>query len=346
MNRFNNQQAIQFIELTTDDFKSIRQSLEQLDLRLVAKHLQKEIFLFENNDISVIVNCEMEQFAKEHFQNHGASIVGMGLILDDAEKVINNAKISDYKTLSAADGPTGLKLPSIEGEGGILTYPFTDEQWYSVIKEEFDYEPNQTLSESNISHIDHIAINVTKGQLENWKHFCEVILDMAETSSFIINGKKTSFRCNPMASTCGNIRIVLNEDFEDGSQISEFIVRNNGSGIQHIAFGTNDIYQTVEGRREKAVKFMDTPDTYYDLIWERIDDHKEDINLLRKHKILIDNDKMNTGNILLQIFTDTMIGPIFFEFIQRKGNNGFGEGNVTTLFEAVEMDQMIRGVLA
>ncbi|MCY7295540.1 4-hydroxyphenylpyruvate dioxygenase [Alteromonas sp. a30] len=340
------QQYIQFIEFITDDFESIRHTMEQLGVNLVASHRFKKIYLFEANHVALVVNCEMQEYAKKHFESHGSSILGVGLVLNEPEKVLETALYTGYQTQNSVNSLSGLSMPSIQGEGGVLTYAFSPEQWTAMMQEEFDYTPNQPQEGATIKSIDHIAINVKKGQLEKWRYFYEVVLNLKETSNFIIDGKKTSFRCNPLGSECGNIRVVLNEDFEDGSQISEYIKVNNGPGVQHIAFDTTDIYHAIESRKHSQVRFMTTPDTYYNLIDKRIKHHGEDLERMRKNHILIDNDKMNQDKILLQIFTDTMIGPIFFEFIQRKGNNGFGEGNVKTLFEAVEIDQMERGVLA
>lgn len=340
------EQYIQFIEFITDDFDGIQHTMEQLGVNLVASHRHKKIYLFEANHVALIVNCEMQDYAKKHFDEHGPSILGVGMVLNSPEKVIEKALYTGYQAQNSVNSLSGLSLQSVQGEGGVLTYPISAEHWTDMMEEEFDHTPNQPQKNATITAIDHIAINVKNGQLEKWRYFYEVVLNMKETSNFIIEGKKTSFRCNPLGSECGNIRVVLNEDFEDGSQISEYIDINKGSGVQHIAFETTNIYDAIEARRNNQVRFMTTPDAYYDLIDKRIKNHGEDLARMRKNHILIDNDKMDQDKILLQIFTDTMIGPIFFEFIERKGNNGFGEGNVKTLFEAVEIDQVKRGVLA
>ena len=155
--------------------------------------------------------------------------------------------------------------------------------------------------------------------------------------------KKTGLTSKAMTSPCGKIHIPLNESKDNSSQIVEYLNEYRGEGIQHIALYTNNIYDTVDILKARQVPLQDTIDIYYDLINDRIDEHAEDVEELRKRRILIDGGKED--GVLLQIFTDTVIGPIFFEIIQRKGNNGFGEGNFKALFESIELDQMRRGVI-
>ena len=245
------------------------------------------------------------------------------------------------------EAKTGIALPSIVGPGNVLVRAFSENLWNEFKTIHFDMQPSELFRPDYcLLEIDHIAVNARKNNLEAWREFYFKVFDFVETSDFVIQGKKTAFRCNPTASQCGSIKIVLNEDFEDGSQISEFIEANNGDGIQHIAFKSSSMPYSVSRLVDNKINFMKTPESYYDLIDGRIPGHGENVEELRKHNILIDNDRYDKNAILLQVFTEALIGPIFFELIHRKGNEGFGEGNVKALFEAVELDQRKRGLLA
>ncbi len=181
--------------------------------------------------------------------------------------------------------------------------------------------------------------------MDNWAAFYERIFNFREIRYFDIEGEQTGLFSRAMTSPDGKIRIPLNESQDDHSQIEEFLKDYRGEGIQHIALGTNDIFQAVEAMREAGVKFQDTPETYYEQLDARVPGHGESLQRLRADRILVDGAPTEGQGLLLQIFTETMIGPIFFEIIQRKGNEGFGEGNFKALFESIELDQIRRGVL-
>jgi 4-hydroxyphenylpyruvate dioxygenase len=186
---------------------------------------------------------------------------------------------------------------------------------------------------------------VARGNMETWCQFYETHFNFREIRYFDIEGKLTGLRSRAMTSPCGRIRIPINESADDQSQIEEYLKDHNGEGIQHIALGTDDIYATVAALRAKHLKFMDTPDAYYDMLDDRVPGHGEDLAQLRDLRILLDGAPSQGQGLLLQIFSDTVIGPLFFEIIQRKGNDGFGEGNFKALFESIELDQLRRGVL-
>ena len=191
--------------------------------------------------------------------------------------------------------------------------------------------------------MDHLTHNVHRGRMKEWAGFYERLFNFREMRYFDIEGKLTGLRSKAMTSPCGKIRIPINESADDSSQIQEYLDAYRGEGIQHIALATNDIYETVDGLRRQGVAFLDTPESYYDMLEQRLPGHGEDVERLRRNRILIDGSP--GGGLLLQIFTKTAIGPIFFEIIQRKGDEGFGEGNFRALFESIEMDQIKRGVL-
>jgi len=201
-----------------------------------------------------------------------------------------------------------------------------------------------------LTYIDHLTHNVHRGRMGEWAAFYERLFNFREIRYFDIEGKLTGLKSKAMVSPCGKIRIPINESADERSQIQEYLDAYRGEGIQHIALGTDDIYRTVEAMALQQVQFMDTPDTYYEQIETRLPGHGEDADRLQRGRILIDGAPGADGatgrlEILLQIFTKTLIGPIFFEIIQRKGNQGFGEGNFKALFESIELDQVRRGVL-
>ncbi len=199
--------------------------------------------------------------------------------------------------------------------------------------------------EPGLTGIDHLTHNVHRGRMELWAQFYERLFNFREIRYFDIEGKLTGLRSKAMTSPDGKIRIPINESADDKSQIAEYLAAYHGEGIQHIALATADIYRTVEALSARAITFMSVPDTYYEAVDGRVPGHGEDLARLQRDRILIDGAPSAGQGLLLQIFTETVIGPIFFEIIERKGNDGFGEGNFRALFESIERDQIRRGVL-
>ncbi|GAK83757.1 4-hydroxyphenylpyruvate dioxygenase [Vibrio ponticus] len=241
-----------------------------------------------------------------------------------------------------------LSIPAIYGIGDSLIY-FVDRYGeQSIYDVDFcfydDAQKQRDECSVGLLEIDHLTHNVKQGHMDTWSGFYERIGNFREIRYFDIEGKLTGLVSRAMTAPCGKIRIPINESSDDKSQIEEFIREYNGEGIQHIAMSTDDIYHTVKTLRARGMEFMPTPDTYYEKVNQRVEGHCEDLEHLKALRILIDGAPMKDG-ILLQIFTQTVIGPVFFEIIQRKGNQGFGEGNFKALFESIEEDQIRRGVL-
>ena len=234
----------------------------------------------------------------------------------------------------------------IEGIGGSLIYlvdRYGERTIYDV-----DFVPVAASTPSvedpvGLTRIDHLTHNVRRGNMNLWAGFYEKLFNFKEIRYFSIEGKETGLFSRALTSPCGKIRIPINESQDDKSQIEEYLNEYKGEGIQHIALGTDGIYRTVDALRKRGVEFQDTPDTYYEGIDARVAGHRESLNDLKSRRVLIDGNA--TSGILLQIFTKNAIGPIFFEIIQRKGNDGFGEGNFQALFESIELDQKRRGVI-
>jgi 4-hydroxyphenylpyruvate dioxygenase len=237
-----------------------------------------------------------------------------------------------------------LNIPSIQGIGGSLIYlvdRYGERTIYDV-----DFvpvsapRPDATVG---LIRIDHLTHNVKRGNMNVWAGFYEKLFNFREIRYFSIEGKQTGLFSRALTSPCGKIRIPINESQDDKSQIEEYLNEYKGEGIQHIALGSDDIYYTVDALRSRGVEFQETPATYYEGVDGRVAGHSESLPELQRRGILIDGSAKS--GILLQIFTKNAIGPIFFEIIERKGNEGFGEGNFQALFESIELDQKRRGVI-
>jgi 4-hydroxyphenylpyruvate dioxygenase len=243
-------------------------------------------------------------------------------------------------------GPMELNIPAIEGIGGSVIYLVDRYGEHSIYDVDFiPTDPHKGLAHvgAGLGEIDHVTHNVFRGNMDKWAGFYERFFNFREIRYFDIEGKLTGLKSRAMTSPDGKIRIPINESADDKSQIEEYLHDYKGEGIQHIALSSKNIYESVEMLKERSVAFQDTPDTYYERIDNRLKGHGEDVARMRRDKILIDGDEEH--GLLLQIFTQNAIGPIFFELIQRKGNQGFGEGNFRALFESIEADQVRRGVL-
>ncbi len=232
------------------------------------------------------------------------------------------------------------------GIGGSILY-LADRKEGRALAREFELiegaDPNH--KGFGLTFIDHLTHNVFFGNMDEWANFYERLFGFYEVRYFDIKGQQTGLKSRAMTAPNGAISIPINQSEDPKSQINEYLDEYQGEGVQHIALYTENIYDTVEGLRARGIEFLDTPDTYYEIIDRRVPEHDEDIERMRHNRILIDADQETGKKQLLQIFTQTNIGPIFFEIIQRKGNRGFGEGNFTALFESIELDQMRRGVL-
>jgi 4-hydroxyphenylpyruvate dioxygenase len=343
--------------LGTDGFEFIEytgepQKLELLFLSFgfspIAKHKERDVILFRQGGINFLLNKETTGQAKEFQDIHTSGASAMGFRVKDAKASYADALKRGAEPAVNHGGSMGVDVPAIKGIGGSLIY-FIDQygdhgDFYAA-----DFAPIPGAPQNppgvGLTYIDHVTHNVHRGNMVVWAEFYEKIFNFREIRYFDIEGKLTGLKSKAMTSPCGKIRIPLNESSDDKSQIAEFLKRYNGEGIQHIALGTNDIYQTVSDLRGTGMPFQDTPETYYELLDKRIPGHGEDIAALRKLRILMDGAPTEGQGLLLQIFTKDAIGPIFFELIQRKGNEGFGEGNFKALFESIELDQIRRGVL-
>ena len=337
--------GFEFVEYTAPDANLLRALFERLGFPVVARHRSKNVTLHRQGDTNFIINAEANSFGQAFARKHGPSACAMAFRVKDAAFAYKRALDLGAKPGPASAGPMELNIPSIEGIGGSLIYlvdRYGDQTIYDV-----DFKPVAAppAESAGLAYIDHLTHNVMRGHMIVWSGFYEKLFNFREIRYFDIEGKKTGLFSRAMTSPCGKIRIPINESQDDKSQIEEYLREYQGEGIQHIALASTDIYRTVDVLRAQGVAFQDSPDTYYEGVADRVPGHSEKLEELKKRKILIDGNPAKNEGVLLQIFTQNVIGPIFFEIIQRKGNEGFGEGNFRALFESIELDQIRRGVV-
>ncbi|HVM80847.1 MAG TPA: 4-hydroxyphenylpyruvate dioxygenase [Stellaceae bacterium] len=339
--------GFEFVEYTAPDTAALGRLFESMGFAAVARHRSKKVTLYRQGDVNFVINAEPESFAQAFARLHGPSVCAIAFRVRDAARAHERAIALGAKPVHGKVGTMELNIPAIEGIGGSLIYlvdRYGDHTIYDV-----DFVPLPGVEARprgvGLTGVDHLTHNVHRGRMALWAKFYEDLFNFREVRYFDIEGKLTGLRSKAMTSPCGKIRIPINESADDRSQIAEYLAAYRGEGIQHIALATEDVFATVEALRARGVKFMDVPDTYYEQVDARLPGHGQDLARLQQNRILVDGAPIKGGGLLLQIFTDAVIGPIFFEIIQRRGNEGFGEGNFRALFESIELDQIRRGVL-
>jgi 4-hydroxyphenylpyruvate dioxygenase len=337
--------GFEFVEYTAPDPQLLRTLFERLGFPVTARHRSKNVTLHRQGDINFIINAEPDSFAQAFARAHGPSACAMAFRVKDAARAYRRALELGARPGPQTAGPMELNIPSIEGIGGSLIYLVDLYGERSIYDVDFRPENSAAAESTGLACIDHLTHNVMRGRMDFWAEFYTRLFNFREIRYFDIEGRQTGLLSRAMTSPCGKIRIPINESQDDKSQIEEYLREYHGEGIQHIALATEDIYRTVDVLRRQGVSFQATPDSYFEGIDARVSGHRESVAALRERGILIDGNPSRGEGVLLQIFTQNVIGPIFFEIIQRKGNEGFGEGNFRALFESIELDQMRRGVL-
>jgi 4-hydroxyphenylpyruvate dioxygenase len=351
--------GFEFIEYAAPDPAAMAAVFERMGFRAIARHRHKAVTLYRQGHINFVLNAEPDSFAQRFARLHGPSICAIAFRVQDAKSAHERALGLGAWGFAGAAGPGELNIPAIKGIGDSLIYLV--DRWRgkngaragdigNIGFYDVDFEPLPGVSREELdpqghglAEIDHLTHNVHRGRMDEWAEFYERLFNFREVRYFDIEGKVTGIRSKAMTSPCGLIRIPINEEGNDGKgQVQEYLDRYRGEGIQHIALSSPDLMATVDKLRAGGVGLLATPDTYYELVDRRIPGHGEDVEALRRRQILVDG---APGELLLQIFSENQLGPIFFEFIQRKGNEGFGEGNFKALFESIELDQIRRGVL-
>lgn len=340
--------GFEFIEYAAPEPDKLAALFERMGFQAVARHRSKNVTLYRQGDVNFILNAEPASFAQSFARIHGPSICAMAFRVKDAARAFKRATELGAWGVEQHVGPMELNIPAIKGIGDSLIY-LVDRYGSRGTIYDVDFVPIEGADRNpkgvGLTYVDHLTHNVHRGRMNEWAEFYERLFNFREIKYFDIEGKLTGLKSKAMTSPCGKIRIPINESSDDKSQIAEYLNAYHGEGIQHVAMGTDDIYGTVSIMRGRDVPFQSTLDTYYDQVPDRVPGHNEDLARLKELQILIDGAPTENQGLLLQIFTDTVIGPIFFEIIQRKGNEGFGEGNFKALFESIELDQIRRGVL-
>ncbi|MES0872115.1 4-hydroxyphenylpyruvate dioxygenase [Pseudovibrio sp. SCP19] len=342
--------GFEFVEFAHPEPEKLDVLFRRMGFEPVAKHKNKDITVYRQGDVNYILNAEPNSFASRFIDEHGPCAPSMAWRVVDAQQAFEHAVNRGAEPYTGSDKT--LDAPAIMGIGGSLLY-FIDKYGDngSAYSEEFDWlgETDAKPTGKTFYYLDHLTHNVYRGNMDKWWAFYRELFNFKQIHFFDIDGRITGLVSRAITSPCGKIRIPLNESKDDTSQIEEYLKKYKGEGIQHIAVGTDDIYEATDMLAEDGLKFMPgPPQTYYDRSAERVHGHTEPLDRMAKHGILIDGEGVVGGGmtkILLQIFSKTVIGPIFFEFIQRKGDEGFGEGNFRALFESIEEDQIQRGVL-
>jgi 4-hydroxyphenylpyruvate dioxygenase len=339
--------GFEWVEFAHPEPEKLRDLFRKMGYQLTARHRTKAVELWQQGDITYVLNAEPGSHAMRFVEEHGPCAPSMAWRVVDARHAYEHAVAKGATPYDADDRV--MDLPAIVGIGGSLIY-FTDQYGdanpYDAC---FEWVAEPKPAGVGFHYLDHLTHNVHKGNMDAWFKFYGDLFNFRQIRFFDIAGKYTGLFSRALTSPCGRIRIPINEDRGETGQIVEYLKRYRGEGIQHIAVGTDDIYESTDAIAERGIKFMPAPrDAYYELSRERVPGHEEPIDRMKKHGILIDGEGVVDGGetkILLQIFSKTVIGPIFFEFIQRKGDDGFGEGNFKALFESIEADQIERGVL-
>ncbi len=340
--------GFEFVEYAAPEPELLRDLFSRMGFPATAHHRTKDVTLHSQGDINFIINAEPDSFAQQFARDHGPCACAMAFRVKDAGAALARAKELGATIVESEVGPMELNIPAIEGIGGSRLYLVDRYGEQSIYDVDFvPLAPTQTtaVAGTGLTYIDHLTHNVQRGNMDKWAGFYEELFNFREIRFFDIEGKKTGLKSRALTSPCGKIRIPINESSDDKSQIAEYLSEYNGEGIQHIALGTDDIFASVDQLQVNGIELQDTIDSYFDLIDERLPGHGENVEALRARRILIDGNPQDGEGLLLQIFSTNVIGPIFFEFIQRKGNDGFGEGNFQALFESIELDQMRRGVI-
>jgi 4-hydroxyphenylpyruvate dioxygenase len=339
--------GFEFVEFTSPEPEKLAGLFEAMGFTHLATHRSKNVRRYAQGDVNFLLNMETEGQAAQFRNAHGPSANAMAFRVNDAKAAFEEAVRRGATAVTGPVGPMELNIPAIEGIGGSNLYlvdRYGAQEIYDV-----DFVPvtgaARDVRSVGLHTLDHLTHNVNRGRMNHWASFYERIFNFREIRYFDIEGQATALVSRAMTAPDDKIRIPLNESQDEHSQIEEFLRAYKGEGIQHLALATDDIFATVDALRANGIRFQDSPDSYFDMIDQRLPGHGHDVEEMRKRRVLIDGAPETGGGLLLQIFTENMVGPIFFEIIQRKGNDGFGEGNFKALFESIELDQIRRGVV-
>ena len=332
--------GLEFMEYTSNDLGQLEKFFEKMGHKKIAQHKTKKVSLYGQHEVRFLINGEESSFAQSFHKAHGPSVCATGFRVHNADRAVEVAVGRGARPYEVA----GHSFKAIYGIGDSLIYFVDGYKERDIYADEFEYlsPTSDGNKDGDLTFIDHMTNNVPKGDMDKWYDFYVNIFNFRQIKFFDIEGKQTGLLSRALRSPCDGITIPINEPKGSKSQIQEYLDEYKGPGIQHVAFHSNDIVQTISTLKDRGIDFLEVPDTYYEALPKRLPQLTEDISQLRDLKILADGD---SEGYLLQIFTKNAIGPIFFEIIQRKNHDGFGEGNFQALFDAIEEDQRRRGYL-
>jgi len=342
--------GFEFVEFTAPEEGVLEPVFEVMGFTRVAVHRSKNVSLWRQGDINFITNYEPGSHAYYYGREHGASACGMAFRVRDARAAYTRALECGAEPVEVETGPMELRLPAIKGIGGATVY-LIDRYQEGVSIYDIDFTWLEGVDRKpqgcGFHTLDHLTHNVYRGRMQYWANYYEKLFNFREIRYFDIKGEYTGLLSKAMTAPDGKIRIPLNEESTGGGQIEEFLMAYNGEGIQHIAFACDDLLSCWDRLKARGQKFMTPPPaTYYEMLEERLPGHGEPVEEIQRRGILLDGTtEGGHPRLLLQIFSETALGPMFFEFIQRKEDDGFGEGNFKALFESIERDQLARGVI-
>ncbi|WP_144394506.1 4-hydroxyphenylpyruvate dioxygenase [Pleionea sediminis] len=335
--------GIEFTEFASPDSDFMHNVFTAFGFSKLKKHKTKDIYYYNQHDIHFLLNEEKQGFSAAFAKSHGPAICSMGWRVDDATNALNIAVERGAKSVSDSD--KDLPYPAIYGIGDSIIY-FIDKFGAkgSIYSDDFEtLDEAVVVEDKGFKRIDHLTNNVYKGTMEQWSEFYKKVFGFTEVRYFDIKGKETALLSYALRSPDGSFCIPINEGKgDDRNQIDEYLREYNGPGVQHIAFETDDILDSLDKIDHSVIDTLDIHDDYYETIFDRVPNVTEDHQRIQDHQVLVDGDE---NSYLLQIFTKNLFGPIFIEIIQRQNNQGFGEGNFQALFESIERDQQKRGVL-
>ena len=347
-----------FVEFASTDPARMAAILQRMGFWAIARHRRRDIWLYGQGEARVLLNADRGSRAWSLAERLGDGASAIGLRVRDAHAALARARSLGAWEAPAESSPGELAIPAIQGIGGTSIYlidrwrgkdgaregSIGDMDFFDADFVSTGVSPRE--SGAGLFRIDHLTHNVHRGRMGQWKDFYERVFGFREIRHFDIEGKLTGLSSTALVSPCGKIRIPLNESSDDHSQIAEYLRERGDEGIQHIAFATSDILASVDALSRFGIPFQRSLGAYYDMVDARLPGHGVDLAALRSRGVLIDGSTQGSEpRLLLQIFTQNMVGPLFFELIERRGDEGFGEGNFKALFESIELDQVRRGVL-
>ena len=343
--------GFEFVEFAAPDPGVLEAAFKLLGFTKVARHRSKDVTLYRQGGINFIINNEMNSRAYYFAREHGPCACGMAFRVKDAHHAYHRALEQGAEPVEIPAGPMELRLPAIKGIGGATVYLIDRyEDGSSIYDIDFNFIDGVDRHPEGCGFdlIDHLTHNVYRGRMQYWADYYEKLFNFREIRYFDIKGEYTGLLSKAMTAPDGKIRIPLNEEASKGTgQIEEYLMEFNGEGIQHIAFSCDDLLACWDKLQKQGIEFMTPPpETYYEMLEDRLPGHGEPVDELKTRGILLDGTtEGGEPRLLLQIFSANMVGPTFFEFIQRKEDEGFGEGNFKALFESIERDQIARGIV-